>query len=166
MAAPPPVGDPFAAQVAGGLTRWMAVPWQTDTASCRSGYGAEYGPYLPTFWPARVPNQVLARKDYDVVMDRSAPLEQRMAAFARRADWLSVIKKAGSYVAQINAYVADIAQVSVVETRPGIPGDPHFPPVMEVEDLPRPDTPVLTQGRDKASFADIQKVRRFPHGLK
>jgi len=166
MAAPPPVGDPFAAQVAGGLTRWMAVPWQTDTASCRSGYGAEYGPYLPTFWPARVPNQVLARKDYDVVMDRSAPLEQRMAAFARRADWLSAIKKAGSYVAQINAYVADIAQVSVVETRPGIPGDPHFPPVMEVEDLPRPDAPVLTHGRDKASFADIQKVRRFPHGLK
>ena len=25
-------------QLPGGITRWMAVPWQTDTASCRSGY--------------------------------------------------------------------------------------------------------------------------------
>ena len=43
----------------------MAVPWQTDTASCRSGYylgyGPRYDPYVPTFWPARVPNQVLTR---------------------------------------------------------------------------------------------------------
>src|SRR5580700_9216805 len=27
----------LAAQEAGGIARWMAVPWQTDTASCRSG---------------------------------------------------------------------------------------------------------------------------------
>ena len=40
----------------GDITRWMAVPWQTDTSSCRSGYIPEYDPFLPTFWPARVPN--------------------------------------------------------------------------------------------------------------
>ena len=42
----------------GTITRWMAVLWQTDAASCRSGYyagfGPKYDPYLPTFWPARV----------------------------------------------------------------------------------------------------------------
>ena len=31
---------PLCGQMAGGITRWMAVPWQTDTASCRSGYDA------------------------------------------------------------------------------------------------------------------------------
>jgi hypothetical protein len=39
----------------------MAVPWQTDTASCRSGYDLSYDPYVPAFWPARVPNEVLTK---------------------------------------------------------------------------------------------------------
>ena len=60
---------PLGPQVPGGVTRWMAVPWQTDTASCRSGYVKKYDPYLPTFWPARVPNQVLAEENYNIVMD-------------------------------------------------------------------------------------------------
>ncbi|MFM9745580.1 LodA/GoxA family CTQ-dependent oxidase, partial [Streptomyces brasiliscabiei] len=42
-------GPLFGGQVAGGVTRWMAVPWQTDTASCRDGYSSEYDPFLPTF---------------------------------------------------------------------------------------------------------------------
>ena len=47
---------PLAGSGPGDVTRWMAVPWQADTASCRSGY--QYGPtpvdpYLPTFWAAR-----------------------------------------------------------------------------------------------------------------
>jgi hypothetical protein len=33
---------PLAGSRPGDVTRWMAVPWQTDTASCRSGY--QYGP--------------------------------------------------------------------------------------------------------------------------
>lgn len=53
------VGGPLYFNGPGDLTRWMAVPWQTDTASCRSGYVPEYDPYLPTFWPHRVPNHVL-----------------------------------------------------------------------------------------------------------
>ncbi|MDQ3677765.1 MAG: LodA/GoxA family CTQ-dependent oxidase [Actinomycetota bacterium] len=58
-------------QSPGTVSRWMAVPWQTDTASCRSGYYLGYGPrfdrYVPTFWAARVPNQVLTRRNYEVV---------------------------------------------------------------------------------------------------
>jgi len=48
----------------GDLTRWMSVPWQADSAGCRSGYTAEYDPYLPTFWPARVPNHVFAYEQF------------------------------------------------------------------------------------------------------
>jgi hypothetical protein len=79
---------PLAAQVPGGITRWMALPWQTDTASCRSGYLKSYDPYLPTFWPARVPNQVLTRENYEIVMDKERPIGERMAAFAKRAAWI------------------------------------------------------------------------------
>jgi hypothetical protein len=64
---------PLHAQGPGDLTRWMAVPWQTDTASCRSGYESQnglalpYDPYVPTFWPARVPNHVLTEEDFRIV---------------------------------------------------------------------------------------------------
>jgi hypothetical protein len=163
MAAPPFAGDPFAAQVPGGLSRWMAVPWQTDTASCQSGYTPDYDPYLPTFWPARVPNQALRLQDYETVMNTKLPLETRMAAFAKRADWLAIVKNAHltDYVGQINDFAANISQVSVVETREGIPGDPHFPPVMQVEDIDQPEL-----GAAEPNKAKIQKVKRFPHGLK
>ena len=33
----PTVGGPLYFQAPGDLSRWMAVPWQTDTSSCRSG---------------------------------------------------------------------------------------------------------------------------------
>src|SRR3954462_5837492 len=84
----PPIGGaltlpngPLAGQVPGGVTRWMAVPWQTDTASCRSGYVPAYDPYVPTFWPARVPNQVLSEANYKKVMNEDVPLDERLAAF-------------------------------------------------------------------------------------
>ncbi len=80
---------PLAGQLPGGLTRWMAVPWQTDTASCRSGYSKDYDPYLPTFWAARVPNQVLTQENYEIVISPDRDLGERLAAFANRAAWNS-----------------------------------------------------------------------------
>lgn len=83
---------PLHAQGPGDLSRWMAVPWQTDTAGCRAGYesqaglGPRYDPYVPTFWPARVPNHVLKQSDYDTVNRPDAA--DRDAAFANRAVWL------------------------------------------------------------------------------
>ena len=47
----------------------MAVPWQTDTSSCLSRYKHDVDGYLPTFWPARVPNDVLDLESYQAVMD-------------------------------------------------------------------------------------------------
>jgi L-Lysine epsilon oxidase N-terminal/L-lysine epsilon oxidase C-terminal domain len=171
---------PLGAQYPGGITRWMALPWQTDTASCRSAYPQPYAPYLATFWPARVPNQVLSKDNYDVVIDKKKPIGERLAAFAARADWLRPLGT-GSYIDQINNFVADIAQMGVVEVRAG-PGDPQFPAVMEVENLPPPKAPISraalpararrpvlgagAEDGEKVDVSGIDKVRRFPHGLR
>lgn len=166
---------PLNAQYAGGITRWMAVPWQTDTASCRSGYTPSYDPYVPSFWPARVPNQVLTAHDYAIVMDQDRPLGERLAAFANRAAWTRPLGAKG-YQDQINHMIANISQMGVVEVRPGIPGDANFPPVMEVEDLPRHKShrlaaqkPVAEEdgdvehphASDQVDLTGIEKVRRF-----
>jgi len=173
---------PLAAQVPGGVTRWMALPWQTDTASCRSGYLKTYDPYLPTFWPARVPNQVLTEENYEIVMDASRPLGERLAAFANRASWLRPLGSV-SYTDQINNMIERFGELGVVEVREGPQDDPNFPPVMEVEQLaPRPAAlralaveekraPVRGLSRDPqfqpedVDLRGIEKVRRFPHGL-
>ena len=108
----------------------MALPWQTDTASCRNGYDKTYDPYAPTFWPARVPNQVLAEADYDTVMDTSLPIEERRAAFERRAVWLRFLD--GDKLHQINQMITEFGRFGVVERRAG-PGDPEFPAQILVE---------------------------------
>ncbi len=118
-------GGPLGPQPPGGITRWMAVPWQTDAASCRSGYVPEYDPHLPTFWPARVPNQVLSRKHYDIVMDATRPLADRRAAFAKRSAWTRRFD-GRNYEESINNLARDIDLPGVVELLPG-PTDPGFP---------------------------------------
>jgi len=127
-------GGPLYAQRPGGLTRWMALPWQGDTAFCRSGYDPQYDPYLPTFWPARVPNQVLTAADYAVVMNTDMPRERRIAAYQTREGWLRALR--GSAPEQMMQMVAQFGRMGVIEARPGIEGDPDFPPVMLVESLP------------------------------
>jgi hypothetical protein len=173
---------PLAGQVPGGITRWMALPWQTDTASCRSGYLKTYDPYLPTFWPARVPNQVLTRENYEIVVDENRPLGERLAAFANRAAWIRGLG-AKSYTDQINNMVKDFGKLGVVEVREGPSDSQHFPPVMEVEQLePRLVPHFLTaeaagpvvsdrtfqqpEQVDEMDLTNIEKVRRFPHGLR
>ena len=177
---------PLAAQVPGGLTRWMAIPWQTDTASCRSGYTSKYDPYVPTFWPARVPNNVLTEENYQKVMDEGLPLGERLAAFATRANWTRMLGP-GNYTDQINTMIHHFGRMGVVEVREGPSDRDHFPATMEVEQLdPRHITPPLKaalrtrtadvtmaatapgvlqiEGED-LDLGDIEKVNRFPHGL-
>jgi hypothetical protein len=157
-------------QVPGGISRWMAVPWQCDTASCRSGYDKTYDPYVPTFWPARVPNQVLARPDYEIVMDAERPLAERQAAFARRADWDAPLDLRASYVTQINNMIAHFDHLGVVESRPG-PADGKFPSVVEVEDRQKPigGARLLKRTADGdagvTDLSTIDKVRRLPRSL-
>lgn len=163
-----PNGPLLGGQLPGGITRWMAVPWQTDTASCRSGYLKSYDPYVPTFWPARVPNQVLTRADYEIVLDAEQPLADRLAAFARRASWLRPLGSK-SYTEQINNMIAHFDHMGVVEPRPGPTSGP-FPKELEVEDLhPAAHAVAAAAGPRAAEELDlsgIDKVRRFPHGLR
>ena len=71
----------------------MACPWQTDASSCLSAYTPTGGQYLPTYWPARVPNDVLTSADYESVMDGTKTEDERMRAFgyATRRKWLRSI---------------------------------------------------------------------------
>ena len=162
---------PLGLQVPGGITRWMAVPWQTDTASCRSGYTKKYDPHLPTFWPGRVPNQVLTEEDYNIMMDSQNTLEKRLAAFARRTNWNRPLGLKDDYPTQINHMINFFGEMGVVEHRQG-PADPQFPPSLEVQDLPKHTQQrlaaegVSAHDADETDLTGIEKVRRFPHGLK
>ncbi|MGX2993034.1 LodA/GoxA family CTQ-dependent oxidase [Streptomyces sp. JNUCC 64] len=148
------VDGPLYGQEPGGLTRWMAVPWQTDTASCLSGYGygaagfgPKYDPYLPTFWPARVPNQVLAEEDYEVAVDTSRPLAERLAAFENRRPWMRWLPS--GYLDTINAMVRDFGKLGLVERRPGATDDPRLPAEMLVEsEVSFPRAPAPPAGRN------------------
>ncbi|MEM7038900.1 MAG: LodA/GoxA family CTQ-dependent oxidase, partial [Bacteroidota bacterium] len=77
----------------GALTRWMALPWQGDTAYCRSGYDDSYDPYGPGYWPARVPNNVLGEADYAILIDKDKTEIERRTAFERRLSWYHRIPK-------------------------------------------------------------------------
>lgn len=179
---------PLAEQYPGGITRWMAVPWQTDTASCRSGYSKAFDPYLPTFWPARVPNQVLTRENYAIVMDESKPLDERLKAFANRAAWTRPIDR-NTYTETINTFIAHIDWPGVVEPRPGPSDTANFPAQLEVEDRSHYTTADTAAERDpgkhplqhraatgaarrtatdavEEQLGTIEKARRFPHGLR
>jgi hypothetical protein len=163
-----PNGPLLGGQLPGGITRWMAVPWQTDTASCRSGYLKSYDPYVPTFWPARVPNQVLSRADYEIVVDPEQPLADRLTAFARRASWLRPLGNK-SYTDQINNMIAHFDHLGVVEPRRGPTSGP-FPTVLEAEDL-HPAAEALAaavgpRAAEELDLSGIDKMRRFPHGLR
>jgi hypothetical protein len=125
---------PLHAQGPGDLTKWMAVPWQGDTIFCRSGYEPEFDPYLPTFWPARVPNHVLTESDYRLVMDESLPREERLNAYRRRENWTRHMR--GSAPQQILQAVRDFGILGMIEARPGVKNDKDFPYVMLVENLP------------------------------
>lgn len=147
---------PLYAQSPGSITRWMAIPWQTDTASCRSGYQPNYDPYLPTFWPARVPNQVLSAQNYATVMDTSLPREERLAAFNQRADWDRTLGV--GYDNQLLNMVRHFDRQGIVEVRPGIADDPDFPPVMQVEDQGGKD---LSEAERTATDARMRQIARL-----
>ena len=117
--------------VPGSITRWLAVPWQTDSASCRSGYEPQIDPYLPTFWAARVPNHVLTQQSYETVRDLSLPLAVRQQAFNTRAAFFRDIDQPTNEQT-LERMVENWFRLGLVEERPG-PGDDAFPRAMRVE---------------------------------
>ncbi|HVG32710.1 MAG TPA: LodA/GoxA family CTQ-dependent oxidase [Pyrinomonadaceae bacterium] len=101
----------------GTLTWWMGVPWQTDEASCLSGY--EIGTYLrlPSFWAARVPNQVLSEQSYGRLMDERLSVAQRLKHFNYRLDWLRYFDPA--YQKRINENVARWDKLGIITQKEG-----------------------------------------------
>lgn len=123
---------PLCGQGPGTITRYMALPWQGDTATCRSGYDPNYDPYLSTFWPARVPNQVLDEADYEIAMDGSRARAERLAAFHRRVDWEFSVLGHIDYPEVATSMIANFDRLGIVEKRPGPKDDPDIPPIVYV----------------------------------
>lgn len=156
---------PLFAQGPGGLTRWMAVPWQADTGSCRAGYEGAYDPYLPTFWPARVPNHVLSQADYEKVMNRKLPLAERQAAFERRSTWYRILTGPAPFP-QLMQLLGDFGELGVLERKAGPKGDADFPDVMYVESTPgiETDAPFDRNLRTEPAFRRLRSARRPREG--
>ena len=96
----------------GSLTRWLGVPWQTDEASCLSGYNASLYLPLPSFWAARVPNQVLSEDSYKRMQDGNLNIAQRLKHFDYRQDWLRDFST--QYQKKINAMVAEWHELGII----------------------------------------------------
>jgi hypothetical protein len=150
---------PLYAQAPGDLTRWMAAPWQADTASCRSGYevvadlGPRYSPYLPTFWPAHVPNHVLKAEDFETVNTPPSGSDDtaREEAFERRATWLRGLT--GNMNQQRTQMLSDWPKLGIVEVREYTVGDGKFPDRIQVESHPAPP---LDEAMDTANLVNLQ----------
>ena len=149
---------PLSGSAPGDLTRWMAVPWQTDTASCRSGYTWNGNPYpdtyIPTFWPSRVPNDVMTEHRYALVVNAALPMDVRLDAFYHRVRWLRGFDYDGPYLPQIARMIVQFGDLGVIEARP----NPHaanlndpFPAVLYVESKPTvpADPAVLDHAHDE-----------------
>jgi len=128
------VDGPLYAQGPGDISRWMALPWQGDTAFCRSGYDPDFDPYVPTFWAARVPNRVLTEEDYRKAIDPSLEREERIAAYNRRLSWLRAIQEP-DVAPTMMQMIKHFGELSIVEVRPGVKGDPDIPEYLYVETL-------------------------------
>ncbi|CAB4880886.1 MAG: hypothetical protein F2793_06535 [Actinobacteria bacterium] len=122
---------PLASIGPGDLVKWMGVPWQADSASCRFGYQKPISPVLPGFWPARIPNSVLTEDDYLVVMDTTRTLDDRRAAFRTRHEWERFIASPNR-LTTLSMMVDEWFKLGVVRKAPG-PRDGSFPATMLVE---------------------------------
>ena len=131
---------PYDGVAAGALTRFMGVPWQTDEASCNSS--ADYTPWtflsMPTYWGARVPDQVFAGANYDraAALDPKHSLVQAHKHFMLRVDWLRDVRETG-YEERIAKMVEDWWALGMVLPVPDPPA--HLPPDTRVEQGRRED---------------------------
>lgn len=148
---------PLNQQGPGDITQWMGLPWQADTAWCRSGYDTSYDPYAPSFWPARVPNHVLIQDNYKIVLDPAQPHELRLKAFNDRTDWNAPLDGNPQPNHQMEEMVRIFGSMGVLEVRKGVTGDPAFPETMMVAsfgpDVKKP-APHLLAALDAAPAAE------------
>ncbi len=127
---------PLSVSGPGDISKWMAVPWQADTASCRAGYpGTEFpsDPFIPTFWPSRVPNNVMTEAQFNTIMNPDTSPDARMAAFNTRPYWLRSLDFSKPYVEQITKMISTFGELGLVLKRDA--GGEGLPPFVYVETL-------------------------------
>ena len=154
------ISGPLYEQGPGDLTRWMALPWQGDTAYCRSGYDMEYDPYLPTFWPARVPNQVLTEIDYQTLCDTSRPMEERIAAFHNRPSWLRQLPAQNPAPEQMMYMIEHFGEMGILEAKPKPKDIDWLPDKLYVENLSEVKRAELEEAH-KLFQADYSQLGRW-----
>jgi hypothetical protein len=144
-----PVAGPLVYSGPGDLTRWMAVPWQADTASCLSGYEPLYDPYLPTFWPSRVPNHVVSEATYRQMVDERVPAEERRRIFrSARQNWLRQLPTKS--IPRITKMVASWSELGIVRSMPGLSPLPDQL-FVEAETIIAPEPQSVVDHRKSAS---------------
>jgi hypothetical protein len=115
---------PLTASGPGSLTRWMGVPWQTDEASCLNGYDPSTYLPLPSFWAARVPNEVLSQHAFEQATHGDLPYTQRFRQLSYRQWWLRDIQGAG-YQDRINNMIKEWHLLGIVAEHPAPKGEPE-----------------------------------------
>ena len=160
----------------GCLTRFMGVPWQTDEASCRSAQDYDPAYYLPvpSFWSARVPNQVLSHRSFKQINDENMPYLQRLKHLDYRQDWLRFFD--GPYLSQINDMVENWDKIGIVtkqaiknlgtgvnsikslwvesEVNPKYTvNDPSYRQLLHMENLQNVINPPMDEAKCKSDFA-------------
>ncbi|MDQ3813333.1 MAG: LodA/GoxA family CTQ-dependent oxidase, partial [Armatimonadota bacterium] len=153
---------PLSASGPGDLTRWMAVPWQTDDASC----GAPLRDPLPAWWPARVPDHVISERIYRQIMDSSLSADERLRFFTQREEWLRHLQQQ-PYEARINDMIQKWSQIGIILEQPGPidPGAPALPDTLFVElesDFPEPGLPLADFETHLADTAPSPPPLRHP----
>lgn len=113
-------GGPLDGSGPGSLTCWLGVPWQTDEASCLSGYNTTLYLMLPSFWAARVPNHVMSEQSFMRVSDATLNDAQKLKHFDYRQDWLRDFGT--QYVPKINRMVKRWHELGIVVAHP-LPAD-------------------------------------------
>lgn len=168
-------GGPLSASGPGDLTKWMAVPWQSDTAGCRGGYGKDFPEndvFLPSFWPSRVPNQVLSEESYQVIIDPARSIEERRAAFARRDQWLAPLNLDATILSQLTTMIDHFHELGILEPRHLSASERNagededdFPKVIYVQQLPHSSPRVRRPVCEFPNLMkDVQNIRLGPKG--
>jgi hypothetical protein len=110
-------GGPLSETGPGALTRWLGVPWQTDGASCGSGsdYTPTYYLSVPSFWGARVPNDVLPRAAYERLKAKGVAPAQRAKHFDWRSRWYRLLNLKPSSGNPRSAMITQWFNLGIVE---------------------------------------------------
>ena len=125
------VGGPLSATEAGDLTRWMPLPWQADAATCGNGFEPQLDPFLPTFWPARLPNEVLAWQTYQRIIDPDTPAAEREQLFRNRAGFFRSLPS--GFLSAMRVFNEDWSRFGILTAQPVPSEDSALPDSLLVE---------------------------------